>query len=100
MSKTIAQLQEQLRLLKTKLSEEQRKAETRRKILYGVALLKGIETGAIQQSYIKQLLNRFITKKGDRDFLGLAPLTEQQPAPTQAVTASNNQAQEHNNHNY
>ena len=99
--KNLARLKERLNKLQSLVKETERKADTRRKILVGIALLKAVETKAIKPEYLTQLLDKFTTSKGDREFLGLAPLPEQQPAKTQAVTAPNNQAQEHhNNSNY
>lgn len=77
MSKTIAQLEEDLNQLKAKLSKEKRKADTRRKVLIGSCVLSAIEQGVLNDEWVKKLLNKFVSRPSDRTFLGLQPLTNQ-----------------------
>ena len=74
MPKNLAKLLEQQERLRQEIRKLQRTNDTRRKILTGVALLKAVETGAIKAEYLHQILNKFITRPTDREFLELPPL--------------------------
>jgi hypothetical protein len=64
-----------LRGLKAQATKQERKDDTRRKLLYGAAYLCGLETltaDARQRSLDR--VESHITRPKDREFLGLAPL--------------------------
>jgi hypothetical protein len=58
---------------KTKLSETERKRDTRRKILIGAAVLKAVDQGNVPEEELRQILETFVTVARDREFLGLPP---------------------------
>ncbi|WP_157960693.1 hypothetical protein [Primorskyibacter marinus] len=59
--------------LAQKAKEENRRADARRKIIYGGAFLAFLETVPSDQApRIKGKIDAMITNKKDRDFLGLA----------------------------
>jgi len=73
----------------TKINNQSRKADTRRKVLIGAAVLHKLETGEWPQERLNTLLNRFLTRNDDRAlFSGLEPLpapaSEPAPAPAPA----------------
>jgi hypothetical protein len=66
-----------------------RKADSRRKILYGVAVLAAERAELIDKTMLNDILDQFITADRDRLFLGLEPRGEagqeqasSAPAPT------------------
>ncbi|WP_272063295.1 hypothetical protein [Oscillatoria sp. CS-180] len=61
MSKKLEQLEAQLTELKNKISQERRRADTRRKVLYGVALEAALHEGKLQEDFVEQLLDRYIS---------------------------------------
>lgn len=77
LKKRQAQLQKQIDDLQAKADTKKRKEETHLKILIGAALLSDIEkttagnaeAGAKQKKAIKEVLNRAIQLKKDREFL-------------------------------
>lgn len=71
MAKTLQQLEAELEQLQAKVNEERRRTDTRRKILLGIAVQAAVEDGQISADQIHQLLDRYITRKSDRRFLGL-----------------------------
>ncbi len=75
-SKALARLLEQQERLRQQIKKLQKSNDTRTKILHGVALLKALEAGKVEQTYIDQLLDEYITQKSAREFLGLEPLIE------------------------
>lgn len=75
LTKEIEQKKALLSDLAQKAKEENRRAETRKKIIYGGAFLAFSETVPGDQSpRIKGRIDAMITNKKDRDFLGLPPL--------------------------
>lgn len=74
----IAQMQAQLRQLQASARKQKRRDETRRKILYGAAVLKfvdDLEAGEKERRLAR--LHKYVTRESDRRFLGLSPLTAQ-----------------------
>lgn len=88
----IAKIREQYERYKRELREAERKADTRRKILYGIALLKALEAEAVKPDYVTQLLDSYITSKSDRAFLNLPPLEDTAPI------SNDNGTEHHNEH--
>jgi len=85
----IQQEQEKLKSLKAQLSKQQRKDETRRKIIYGAAISKLLEDAVGEKAdKLRQLLNERIIRPGDRQFLGLEPL---QSSGEKAIDAAGSQ---------
>jgi len=76
----ITQQRARLSDLAQKKKQEDRKAETRRKILYGGAFLAHV-AGLPTEKRTRTLstLHKFISRKADREFLGLPPLPEPKP---------------------
>lgn len=72
----IAQVQARLRGLQAKAIKQKRSDDTRRKILYGSAILKHLENaGEKQQFKTLSWLHEKITRGSDREFLGLTKLS-------------------------
>ena len=65
------QLDERIKLAKTKSNMKVRKQETRRKILVGAAILAAIEAGRVKKDSIIKLVDEFVTRDKDREFFGL-----------------------------
>ncbi|CAN5759743.1 hypothetical protein BH24DEI2_BH24DEI2_10490 [soil metagenome] len=62
-----------LRKLKAQQTAAERRDATRRKILIGSALLNAVDAGEVSEAFLGGLLNRYITRKRERAFLGLEP---------------------------
>ena len=78
--------QEKLKSLKAQLSKQQRRDATRRKIIYGAAIVKLLEDAVGEKAdKLRQLLEARITRSGDRSFLGLAPLPSSGEGDADAV---------------
>ncbi len=97
----VARLREQLAKLQKELKQAERKEKTRKYILHGIALLKGLESGGVKQEYITQLLDAYITKASDREFLGLNnPQLETSVSKTEAIkTTGDLNSSEHSSDN-
>jgi hypothetical protein len=63
----------EIQAAKAKLSETERKRDTRRKILIGAAVLKAVDQGNVPEDELRQILETFVTVARDREFLGLPP---------------------------
>lgn len=50
---------------------EERKADSRRKVLIGEAVVQAINSGQMTEAFLGEILDRFIVKDRDREFLGL-----------------------------
>jgi hypothetical protein len=80
LKKKQAQIEEQIKALEAKDNAKKRKEETHLKILIGAAMIADVEkttagnaeAGAKQKAAIKEVLNRAIQLKKDRDFLTAA----------------------------
>ena len=55
---------------------QERKDETRSKIITGGAFAAAVQTGTVSQNLLAFVLNRYVTNARDRIFLGLEPLEE------------------------
>lgn len=65
----------QLKNLKAQETRQRRKDETRRKIIYGAAILLDIELMTPKQRKIMLgRIHRHVVRKIDREFLGLRPM--------------------------
>lgn len=68
-----AQLEARIQRERAKRRQAQRKAETRRKIIIGGALLAAVKNGIATQAELDRLLDRLVTSERDRVTLGLPP---------------------------
>lgn len=70
----IEQQKQRLRDLKAQETKQQRKDETRRKILYGAAFLSLVKSLPEEgRDTALERIHRFISAARDREFLGLPP---------------------------
>lgn len=67
-----------------KITNAKRKADTRRKVLAGAAVLSLAETDERQQKQLTALLGRFLTRDDDRALFDLPPLSDSSDKPQQA----------------
>ncbi|MEC7795367.1 hypothetical protein [Hyphomonas sp.] len=73
----IKQLEAQISDLEQSVKQARRRAETRRKILYGAAFLKQISMVKEEtRNNAMRAVERHITSDRDREFLGLPPLDQ------------------------
>lgn len=87
LERQIAQQEALLQDKKNRLKTMSRAAETRRKVLYGHAILKLLETMKPEsQNNTLARLHTYITRPGDRAFLGLEPFKES-PTPEQPLAS-------------
>lgn len=81
----IQQEQEKLKSLKAQLSKQQRRDDTRRKIIFGAAVVKLLDDLADEKTAkLRALLDARITRPIDRAFLCLAPLQSPKEVGTDA----------------
>ncbi len=66
---------------------KQRKADTRRKILAGAAVLDEAQHNAKHRTQLNRLLARFLTRDDDRALFGLKPLPQKKAKDGKAETA-------------
>lgn len=64
-------LERRLQIAHTRLKNEERKKDTRRKILVGAMLLAKAEADMEVQSALTRQLNDYLTAKRDRELFGL-----------------------------
>lgn len=50
---------------------EEKKADSRRKVLIGEAVVAAIQDGKMSEAFLGEILDRYIVKERDREFLGL-----------------------------
>jgi hypothetical protein len=72
----IKQLTAKKQRIKAKQNAQNRKDDTRRKILLGAVILKKVESGEWPRERMISLLDDQLTKKGDRSLFDLLPLPE------------------------
>lgn len=76
------QLNAQIQALKAREQSQKRKDDTRRKVIIGGVLLRAVESGEVEQSWLDQLLSRHVTDKRAREFMKL-PVDVSRPLETQ-----------------
>lgn len=64
-------LQEQIKLLEQKQKTDERKRETRRKILTGALVWQAVNNNELSEENILNLLDRHLDKPRDRDLFNL-----------------------------
>lgn len=78
-----AQIEAELARLRARSRTENRKADTRRKILIGAVVMQEMEARPEIDGWIRKLLDQRLTKDRDRALFGLNPVAEEE-APAQA----------------
>jgi hypothetical protein len=71
-NKKKARVEKILNQIEARQSTNKRTIETRKKILLGAMLQDWLVSGQIDQATIDQGLNRYLTKKQDRELFGLS----------------------------
>ncbi len=79
------QLSARLNTLAAKAKQEDRKRDTRRKIVVGAAVLTAMESDADLAFQVAKLLRRFVTR--DHDRTAVADILGPSPAPQEAAAA-------------
>lgn len=79
LEKKEAQIRAQLNREKSKLKDDERKRDTRRKIIVGALALE--HKDSTFQETLRRLLNQYVTKPHDRALFDLPPLPEQETPP-------------------
>ena len=64
-------LEERAKRLKQQQQYRARKAETRTKIIAGAALLAAVRDSMVSETFLAQVLNRYVTRKNEREFMEL-----------------------------
>lgn len=76
----IEKLQEEIKSKAKALREEERRLETRKKVLLGVVLQAWVDEGKVSQSELQAGLDKHLKRKDERELFGLKPLPEAKPA--------------------
>ena len=87
----IAKLQETIKTKAKALREEERRLETRKKVLLGVVLQGWVSEGKISSAELQAGLDKYLKRKDERALFGLEPLPEEKPA---APTTSTKKAKD------
>ncbi|MBS0286688.1 MAG: mobilization protein [Proteobacteria bacterium] len=80
-----AQLDAKIQNIKAKEASQQRKDDTRRKILVGSYILDKYQKSGTMEKIIQEL-DKFLSKPNDRALFGLTPHDEKAPYQTQPET--------------
>ena len=72
--------------LKAQISQQERKRDTRRKVLIGAAILAAIDEGTVKEKVIRSMLARYLTRESDRALFDLDQPAGTQNAPTDEKT--------------
>jgi F0F1-type ATP synthase assembly protein I len=65
-------IEKELRAIRYQRKAEERKADSRRKLLIGVAVIEAVNDGKMTGQFLGEILDSYIVKERDREFLGLA----------------------------
>jgi hypothetical protein len=68
-----SQINAQIQAIKARENGQQRKDDTRRKVLIGSVVLKMLKTGEMPQERLNQLLDKHLEAERDRKLFGLEP---------------------------
>ena len=93
MARITSEALEQLRIKKEKLEArykqlkqqqqyQERKDETRRKIITGASVAAAVRDGVVSPKLLAYVLNKYVTKQNEREFMGLEVREE---APNEAL---------------
>lgn len=74
------QLDEQIKKAKAKEAKKDRDEKHRRQLLYGEAFYAAIESGDVSRNLLDQVLDKYIARAADRQFLELAPKADDEAA--------------------
>lgn len=69
------QINAQIQAIKAREKEQQRKDDTRRKVLIGSVVLKMLKTGEMPEERLNTILDKHLDKQRDRDLFELAEKT-------------------------
>lgn len=86
-----SQIKAQIQALKARDSEEERKRDTRRKILIGGVVLSKVKRGEWGQEKLKALLDNELKADRDRELFGFPPLASNEAKKDPGVTDGGNQ---------
>lgn len=67
------QLESQIAAVKQREKAEERKKDTRRKILVGSVLMRMVEQGELEHDKLQKMLDRHLSRAQDRALFGLPP---------------------------
>lgn len=70
------QLEDRLKQLQQQQRRQNRKDETRYKIITGASFAAAVRDGVVSRKLLAYVLNRYVTKKNERRFMGLEPREE------------------------
>ncbi|MGI2906154.1 hypothetical protein [Tolypothrix sp. VBCCA 56010] len=76
----IEKLQEEIKTKAKALREEERRLETRKKVLLGVVLQAWVDEGKVSEAELQAGLDKHLKRKDERALFGLDPLPEAKPA--------------------
>ena len=80
-----AKIERQIRQQKLKLKTEERRKDTRRKIILGALVEKhcALNPDSTFARQVQKLINQYVEREQDRELFGLAPKPEKQETKTQ-----------------
>lgn len=87
-----AELKAQIQAIKARESEEERKRDTRRKILIGGVILSKVKRGEWDQEKLQSLLNNELKADRDRELFGLPFLAPNEVKKDNGVADGGNQS--------
>lgn len=87
-----AELKAQIQAIKARESEEERKRDTRRKILIGGVVLSKVKRGEWNQEKLQALLNNELKADRDRELFGLPLLASNEAKQDAGATDGGNQS--------
>ena len=91
----LEQQRQRLRDLKAQETAQERKDDTRRKILYGAAFLSMLKQFSEERRQASlEAIHKVITRKQDRDLLGLEPIDDPAKADTETGSDPNVQTED------
>lgn len=76
----LAELEGRALRARARAGERERTLETRRRFLVGAAVLTLVERGVLSEADLRELVDEFLTRPGDRALFGLPPV----PGPDDA----------------
>jgi hypothetical protein len=76
-----SQINAQIQAIKARENGQQRKDDTRRKVLIGSVVLKMLKTGEMPQERLNQLLDKHLETERDRKLFGLEQKQQEQKEP-------------------
>lgn len=80
-------LENRLKQLRQQQRYQERKDETRRKIITGASVAAAVRDGVVSPKLLAYILNRYVTKKNEREFMGLEVRNE---VPSEALADPQN----------